>query len=44
MKSQGLESPDIADAVAVTFYQQSMKQMRKVIAHKIIIPNATAWS
>jgi len=44
MKSQGLKSPDIADALACTFYQQTMRNQRRVQSKTIIIPNSVGWS
>lgn len=45
MKSQGLKSPDIADALAVTFYPQIQNLMRPKVTAKVIqINSAIGWS
>ena len=44
MKAQGLSSPDIADALALTFYPQSIRKVSRVQAKRIIIPSAAGWS
>jgi len=45
MKSRGLESPDIADAIAVTFYGDIQQLTRpKLIRRKIVQQSAIGWS
>lgn len=44
MKASGLDSPDIADALALTFYPQSIRKMQRVQARRIIIPSSVGWS
>ena len=45
MKSLGLDSPDIADAVAVTFYQDSMVRLTvRSTVRPVIRRSATGWS
>ena len=45
MKARGLESPDIADAIATTFYGDSLALLKPTIQHRVIQQaSATGWS